>query len=546
MKYINDFNTHSSLNESKEKRAERKKKQAEELVNGIEKALQEGDKNKAEILMKKAAKKIDRAEVLDSNVDTDNIKNKIENLKFELEKPLDDEFKIKSREHRDKIKISDFEIINKIKIKGDEVSNDELQLFLKTVKNYLNEYAYELKSGKNIPKEYDSPYTDFKLEVKSKDLGVLGRRIVFLYKEDINDKIKLILSEKDLNNIDTIKKEIDDVLDSEDIKYEIEKHYVEDKDRIKTEPSISITDYQSPSETITKTEKEINILSDIMTDKNDSFINNGVKLLINEKLNLSSKNTDEDKIFNFFVKENPEKTISKENINEILIQYRKKKSLMNEDFDILGGAKRASQSILDTETKGVVGDLMWAFNTDAKTVSNDMNILLQKISVAFENELIKAGNKIENSSIKENFDISSILGGVLLGGYALKKSPALSRLVGITKSSSLTSPKGNVVKGGLRILPRLGGLLLNPWVWIGLAVLASIGGGFYLWGSFDEQQKKLAHIFLMMRASGSEEFINEINRNGIVIKVPNIDLDKLGSVLSKGEVKESIKKFNEF
>ncbi len=215
-----------------------------------------------------------------------------------------------------------------------------------------------------------------------------------------------------------------------------------------------------------------------------------------------------------------------ENISEILIRYKKKKSTMNEswynDTDDLvdatvGSTNRATQSMRTQESKGVVGDLMWAFNTDAKTLTNDINKALTKLSSAYQTELNKAIDNLSNIKlVKEALDTTSVLTGLLASGYVLKKSPMLAKLVGIRGGgavaargaaasgwSGAAASGSTVAKGGLTGVSRLGGLLANPYVWIGIAVVAAVAGGWYLWNVIDEQQNQLATIFLIKTLSYS-------------------------------------------
>ncbi len=543
MRYLNDFNNFGSLNEDKTSRAERKRKNAEELLNDIDNAINSGDDKKAERLMRRAARKIDKAESLDPSIDTEEISNRLISLKTELDDEKqnpDDNFELKSKKHRNKIKADEFDIINKIKILGNEISNDEVQGFLKTVKTYLNEYWNELKDGNNFPEEYQSPYTDFTLHVKRK----FGRT-VFLYKESNTDKIKIVFTNKDFSNDEyknTISTELDDVIDSENIKREIEDNYQPEKDDIKVEApkEEQLTNIVAPSPVV---KSEIEKVATILTTKDDIFINNTVNFLIKEELNVGFSNTDEDKIYDYFVKNNAKKIIVPENVNDILIKYRQKKATMNEawynDTDDLvdatvGATNRATQSTRTQESKGVVGDLMWAFNTDARTLSDDINKALLKISSAYQKELNKSIDKLKNNQVKEAMDTSSILTGMMASGFALKSSPKLAKLVGLRGAATGTG--STVARGGLAGVSRLGALLGNPYVWIAIAVVAAIGGGWYLWNSLDEQQDQLATIFLLMWASGSQEFHKELKMNGIIIKAPKIDVSKLNNLIKSGEL----------
>jgi hypothetical protein len=537
MKYLNKFNNYKPVNEDKASRAERKREKAEDLLDDIDSAINAGDDDKAERLLKRATKKIDRAEELNPSIDTEEIATKLTQLHSELsgETAPEDNFDYKSKDSRDKIKLDNFDITNKIKILGNEISNDEVQAFLKTVNNYLDEYWDKLKDGDDFPREYQSPHTDFTIEVKRK----FGRT-VFFHKEGANDKIKIVFNNKDFSkdeNKETIISEIEDVKDSENIKKEIGDNYEPEKDDNKNIPT---NPEQFDNIVPPAVQDKVEEIAIQLTTKDDYFINETVKMLVEEELNISYSNTDEDKIYNYFVTKNVKKIIVLENINEILVKYKKKKASMNESWynnldDLsdatVGSTQRATQSMRTQDSKGVVGDLMWAFNTDAKTISDDINKALSKIASAYQQELNKAIDKLP--SLKEGVDTTSVLSGMLASGYALKKSPGLARLIGIRGGASAS---GTVARGGLAGISRLGGLLANPYVWIAIAVIAVGASGWYLWNSFDEQQNQLATIFLLMWASGSPEFHKELKQNGIIIKAPTIDMTKLKNLIDSGEL----------
>lgn len=571
MRYLNKFDDFGSLNESKERRAERNLKRAEKLKDKAEKALEDGDTETADKLMMKARKNEERAKELNPSIDTDKFNTELASLakdrdeKLGIESTTDtsnpsdldsksnssdsenDNFDIKDKEeHRGKMKLTDFKFINKIKKIGDEISNDELQLFLKTIQDYFDEYWEKLQSWNDFPKEYQSPYTDFTIHVRKQSIGIVNR-VVFVYKESNNDKLKLVLNKKDfkdINNKEIIKNEINDVLDSEDIKNTVDKIYDVVKDREKVQP---IAQPQTPTSIPVISSNVKNKIKDVIVDitkKDDVFINETVKLLINEKLNISYSNTDEDKIFNYFYG-NSKKIIVKDNIDAILIKYKQQKANLKEawyndldDFSdaTIGSTQRATQSMRTQSSKGVVGDLMWAFNTDAKTISNDINKILLKLASAYQKELNKAIEKLPTvSMVKEEFGTTEFLVGALASGYSMKKMPMLARLVGVGGKTG-ASEAGAITRGGLAGVSRMGVALANPYVWLGIGIVAAGVGGWYLWNSIDEQQYQLATIFTMMFALGSPTLIAEFKQNGINIKIPKIDISKLNSMIEKGNI----------
>lgn len=551
MKYIKNFDgfiNNSNINESKESRAERKKRKALGLVDDIQDAISDNNYKKAERLIKRANDRLEKAKELNPNIEIETANDEIKNLEKEIvqqkEEDSKDNFQTKKTHFfRDKIKADKFPIINKIKIIGDEISNDEVQTFLKTVKSYIEEYWNELQNDGDFPKEYQNDDNNLEIHLKRK----FGRT-VFLYKEGINDKIKIVFSNKDFDedNKDKILLELDDVLDSENIKTSIDDNYEEQKDdhnnvksnvELKNEPSNNIV------EPVVNNKEQIEKIAEILITKDDNFINSAVNLLIEEELNISYSNTDEDAIYDFFVKKHPTKSIVAENIDDILINYKKKKSSMLEswynnadDFNdaTIGATKRGTQSMRTTESKGVVSDLMWAFNSDAKTLNDDINKALLKLSQAYQQELNKSIDMIAKKVLKEDIDSTSLITGMIGSGYMLKNSPKLAKMIGMRGGGALAS--SNVARGGLMGLSRMGSALANPYVWIGIAIVVTVTGGWLLWNSIDKQQNQLATIFLIMLASGSKEFQKELKQNGINPNFPKINLDKLNSLIKSGDV----------
>lgn len=544
-----------------ENRAERNKEKAEELVDDIKKAIEEGDTKKAERLIRKANRKINRAEKADDNMDLSDIKSEISTFNNELtdfkkeeeetDKKTDtssdttDTTDTKSEETPDievkdtknRIKSKDFKFINKVKIVGDEVSNEEVDKFLETTKDYIDEYWNELKKGEVRKGTYHSAYSDFDIKIK-KSLGV----ITFLYKEGNVDKVKLKLSKRDFkkaNKKEDITEEIDQVIKSENIDKAVDSHYEKEEDRkdilnpVKTEQS-PIT--SAPVVPVVapvikeKTDKIVNVL----TTPNPNFSKQAVNLLVSEELNIGSSNTDEDKIFNFFINNSKNLMVSK-NVDDILINYRKAKAIKtNENFigDIADSTSRAFQSVVDTKSDGVVKDLMNAFNTDSNRCNKDMKILIDKITNAFQIQINKATTKMNMK--KEDIGLTDV--GMVAGGlYGVKKIapkllPRLLGLGGVSGVSAVGAETTAVATGGGLGSTILTGLC-SPWFWIPLAVVGAAWGSKYLYDSFSEQQNQIATIFILMYASGSKTFKNECHKAGLIFTNPVLKTKEFANAL---------------
>lgn len=566
MKYLNKFNNFQSINEDAKSRAENKLENATNLLNDIQSLIDSGDKEKAMRILQKATRKFDRAMELDptilddKNKDTDEyiktteLANKITELRNVITgetKPIDlglsstsgeskiDNFDVKTSDFRDKIKASDFKFINKLKILGDTVSDSEKNDFLKAVKTYLGEYWSKMNSG-DLPKEYQSPYTDAIIKIKRVSILGIGRT-VFLYKEGVNDKIKLVFSNsdfKDDSNKDEIIKEIDSIIGSEKIADEISKNYdiTKDEKNIDGTTGAKTTPSESPPVPPIDPEKEAKaeeVVSNLLKP-NPIFVKSAITLLIDNKLNIGSTNTDEDSIYDFFVTKNAKNCVVDKNIDDILIGYRKQKSLLKESLwdDISGATSRATQSITTQTSKGVVGDLMNAFNSDSQTLNRDINNALQKIAKAYQTEINKTTASLASKKVNEGFGISDILSTIVLGVVGKGTISKVGSMLG----SKAVPAEASAVARGAGVGSRALVFLANPWVWGGLLVVATVYGSYYLWNSFDEQQNQLATIMLLMWMSGSKELLKEFKQNGIVVKAPTIDITKLQALVDKGEM----------
>lgn len=559
------------LNERKsssERKAERKLRKAEKKAEKAEKAFEEGNDKKGERKLKKAMNKLEDAKELDSSIDTSELDNEIRDMST---KDWDEEFDIVASKLGKKVKVKDLDFINKFKIKGDEISTEELKLFLKTVKSYINEFWDDISEDRN-KEEYLSPYSDnMVIIVKNRK-----NKIIFVHKEKkLSDKIKLILEKdffEDNDNLDDINNEFSQLLKDESLlglDSKVSKNYnksKDDNDIIKKDKksmdarNIAVTTTSLLNTKIENIAKSSDVEKAVETLNTPSpeFINSATNILIEEKLNLGGvtnlTNTNEDKIYKFFVEDNPSKTVVGKNINEILINYRKKKSTMRENIinintnrlneawyndweDFKGGVNNMSKSIVSNESKGVVQDLMYAFNTDSKALSKEINKIIRKISrvqgekitkeiIAEVNDTkkeISSNKNISNNENEINENASSTALGV--GGAVVAYKGA-----GMAGRSALLAGRG--LMSVLGIIP--------VWGWIAIGAI-SIGS--YALNSFEEQRYQLAKMFILMYSSKSEEFMKEIKQAGIVIngdKKMQIDIDAIKKALLESNVDEKV------
>jgi hypothetical protein len=625
------------LEKSDDKKAISKLKRAEDKVEDAKKYYSKGSDDRADKKLKKAKEYLEEIKVLDPDLDTSEIESDIEELESVNWK---EEFDIKSSSFFGKrIKSDDFDYLDKIKIIGNEISPDEAILFFKTVRTYINLKWDDIKddSGK-------SEYLSTHHEKMVLDINNRRREVKFSYREGrISDVIKLYIDKDKFDNDENkerIVAELDKLIGTKHLvdkeEGKISKKYNVKKDDIILVPTIE-------DEIVKKAEKiaENPVIQQTVKElvvPNSSFIRDSINLLVSEKLNVGMVNTDEQAIFDWFVTNNDKKTINGKNIDAILTGYKRKKATANEawynDWDdftdaTVGGIKRGWKSVAGTESKGVVQDLMNAYNTDAKTVSKDMNDMLRKMGDAYGNlitrEVEKASVKIKQSSnnsepVGESFmfnenavagspiTINNVMNGVMVASaipavknkkipssvkssaskvadaskkvklspterFAKGQSPFKNGFISKSEKAFLNTRKG---KKALKVAERqflkkaskkvavqgakrgIGGLLLRGgggiasllgigsipvvgWVIIGVVAVSALS--YYLYNTFSEQQHQIAHIFLLMWASQSPTFLQEMKRAGIRLNENlklNIDEEKLGQMLGQSIEEEPV------
>lgn len=523
------------INEDKQSRDLRAKKRAERKLKRAEKLYSKGKD-------KRADKKVARAEELVDNIDTiktDNLKSEISDIKkIDYTK----EFDIINNLLGKGFKIKDFNYLKRFKIKGDDISPDELRIFLNDVSEYIEKNYSDIK--------------DLKDNTSFKSLEIIPKRskILFRYRESFFDKIKLYIKKNDFTsqNKENIISEINQLKTSKTVSKEVKKDYKE-KSEIPIPISNSLIDKKIDQIIEPSVERIINKTNDFINIDN-KFVNDAVKLLIEEELYksvLSNFNVDEDRIFNFFVTQNTYKTLNPTNVDAICRLYKQKTNVVSEN--VLSAIKRSTKGLLGKKSEGFVKDMIYAFNTDTEVLMRDMNKILNnlnnKYSKKIEDELI--------DTIKQNKEILSIKESMenvdmnLVNSYAKKISNPKSKskkLIDVmelltrgsknipkkgifSKISNIVAKKGALklgtkllTKGALRaVLLPLRFIPVSGWI-IGAAI-----EGVAFWYKMDEQQNQVATIFTLMYLSKSQVFMNEMRSAGVnvVDKPLNLDLNRI-------------------
>jgi hypothetical protein len=594
-KFEDFLNERKTREEKDAEKAKTKLAKAEKWKEKAKDAYEEGKDKRGDKRTRKAKKYEQDALELNPDLDTSELDAEIKEIE---DTDWKEEFDITTSFLGRKVKAKDLEFIKKLKIKGDEISPDELVLFLKTVKTYINEYWDEIEDEKGTDDYRSTHHDEMILQVKHR-----RNKVVFNYKEGRwTDKVKLVIDKDvfdDEDNKEKLSDELDKLIGTKHLT-DKEEGRVADKYRKDKDKKI-LTPVVVADVVIDKTEDLLPKVEDVVEELNtpdNGFIQESIKILIDEKLFRSGvtsfHNTDEQRIFDHFVTKNAKKTINPKNVDAILRGYKQKialreskleEGLLGDMWDATvdtvkgawGATKRAFQSVVGTESKGVVQDLMWAYNTDAKTVSSDMNEMLKKLGDAYGDMLTKQVKKTATAIKKEaeknpdkfdelaesimiSEDTGDMITGGMIGAQVMKsrmKKKAGQAVAGETakqfakrqayKGFTRAAASQTAKKVGGRALARgiggrlLSGALLTPlasigpvgWVIIGVVGTAALGT--YLWNTFDEQQHQIAHIFLLMWASQSPVFLQEMNRAGIKINKnlkANVNIEELEKILS--------------
>lgn len=542
--------------------ADRLEKRVERQLKRAKDAFSEGKDRRGERNKERAKKNI---EELKDIVGEQEFKTNPKYIEFQKEETdisnidWEKEIDIVSNKLGKKIKISDLKYIKKFKIKGDEISKDELISFLKTVKEFADKNWESLKDFSD-KKEYMSSYTDLTIDINSK----LGK-ILFRYKEKINDKIKLYV-DKDIfttENKQGFLNEIDTLIGSERLQTKVGDKYKQEKDDIK--PSV-LTASSVPviPKVMQQSIKETTEKIDSMPSKyNTGFVNGAVNILVEEDLykgvGIGHVNVNEDKIYDYLVTKNMDKLVCKENVDAICRNYLARTMKSNEAW--YSGIARTTQNLVSKKPEGFAKDMMFAFNTDKQKVTEDMTKVLKdmaaKITRQLEKEIVAYAREVENvnsqltkglgmvggsvlvnkavksaSLAKKAYDVTGDVKGLerISKAKSLYKTAAAMSDVKKVKDISRFSKAFSVIKNSFSI----GGWVKNTamvlrgistaakavplWGWV---LTAGIELGF-LWFSIDAQQKQVSIIFSLMFLSNSEVFKNELRNAGI--NIPDIQI----------------------
>ncbi len=422
--------------------------------------------------------------------------------------------KEESRKHKTRL---ESRFIDVGKIKGDDIDNDDFRRYINCLISLL-ENKFDVLSTTKKDFEYISPD-----DVGTKIDAIRHRPIMgdgywmFKYKESNFDKIKFKIG------LDSFKPEFkDDII--KDLQNMIDISTPEGVSLAQTVSDMSadsdiaptfgqVPGIEEPVAPPTEQEskgdeniKKADAKADIVINKDDTFVKDTITLMVNEKLVDGFVDSDEDKIYQWFLsKENQLKTMNKANIDAILQGYKAEMAKpLRESFidDSIDSIKRASQSVVSTKSSGLVKDLLNAFNSDTAQVNRDINEILKSFTTFFQNDINAYVTKKESVTVA-----TGLLGaGLVVAGYKTY------RLV-----KGVNGFIGNMFGNGIKMgkIPARGG-------WVAAALIATYAG-YNIYKGVNNQQKQIAIILINMYSSGSTIFADECKKAGIVF--PNYTID---------------------
>lgn len=464
------------------------------------------NENKEDRLKRRADRKKKRAEKL-----LDKSKN-LEEKSEEWDTSKD--FDIVAKKLGKRVKITDFDFIKKLKIKGDEISKDEITKFLNGCYKFIDKYWNKILT--NVQPDTFT-YDGMEFKVNNNGFGLSLK-----YKESRKDNIKLKIDKEDLKDSkkEDILKEIKKIAEYDKLYTEVSKLQKKKEETIeKPDEKIEKEKEDKIEKIADKTEKEI--IEKVRYD--NTFVNQAVNLLKEEGLykgGLTSLNdVNEDKIFDFFVKEYPEKTLSYQNMDEICELY--KRQTMNESW--YSGINRATQNlIVGKDPEGIVKDMMFAFNTDKEKLNRDISEILRKKKVHIKHMLKEEADEYERVNESKTKKGLLLKAASLLGKKS--KNKTVSKMLSTVGKASGKRIVGKAVKSigktGIRLVSKaLGAIPLVGWIALGV-----VEGAFW-WYKLDSQQEQIARIFILMFASGSDNFKTEFKAAGL--KMPIFMIEEL-------------------
>lgn len=442
--------------------------------------------------------------------------NRLADLIYQLNNkiPEGNRFFVKEESRKNKTRLES-QFIDVGKIKGTDIDNDDFRRYINCLISLL-ENKFDVLSTTKKDFEYISP-DDVATKIDAIHRGGLGYWM-FKYKESNFDKIKFKIG------LDSFKPEYkDDII--RDLQAMVDTTTPEGVSLAQTVSDMSAKSdiaptfgqvpgieptAAPPTEQETKGDETIrkaDANAAVVINKDDTFVKDTIVLMVNEKLVDGFVDSDEDKIYQWFLsKENQLKTMNKANIDAILQGYKAEmaKPKLQESFidDSINSIKRASQSVISTKSSGLVKDLLNAFNSDTAQVNRDINEVLKSFTTFFQNDINAYVTKKESVTVA-----TGLLGaGLVFAGYKTY------RLV-----KGVNGFIGNMFGNGIKMgkIPAKGG-------WVAAALIATYAG-YNIYKGVNNQQKQIATILINMYSSGSTLFADECKKAGIVF--PNYTID---------------------
>ena len=445
-------------------------------------------------------------DLIDSNL-SEIESNRLADLIYQLNDkiPEGSRFFVKKESRDDKTRLES-RFVDVGKIKGVDIDNDDFRRYINCLISLI-ENKFDLLATSKKDFEYTSP-DDASTIISASRHKFLGSGYwMFKYKETNFEKIKFKIG------LDSFKPEFkDDII--KDLQNMIDVTTPEGVSLAETIADMDAQNETAPDfgpipeiqpDTMPKPEKDANEVTEkadkggnVVITKDDMFVKDTIRLMVEEKLTEGFVDTDEDKIYQWFLsEENKLKTMNKANIDAILIGYKAEMSKpLREGLldDTINSIKRASQSVVDVKSAGLIKDLLNAFNTDTARVNSDIDSILKSFTTFCQNDI--------NSYVTKNEDFTvetGLLGaGLVVGAYKTR---------GLIKGTYgfVSKMFGNGV--GVGKMPTKSLLVA--------AALMAAYGGYDLYKSINSQQKQIAMILINMYASGSTIFLEECRKAGI-------------------------------
>lgn len=413
-----------------------------------------------------------------------------------------------------------------------EISEEDFKNYCNCLIKLIDTNYDKLAAGKK-----DFEFSDGVLDIVADINGFFLKKYwMFKYKEDWANKIKFQIDLKSFKPEfkDDILKELEEIKNDANVA-EIEKE-LEKRTTPLDEQPLGTTDLPPQLSDAGKQIEEAERKAEpALTVKDDAFVKDTIKIMVEEKLTSGMHDTDENRIFKWFCGsfENKLKTANKANVDAILIGYRNeiartsvvkdslshKRSTNTRVFEETGGfmdtlsnigkqVVDATKSVVSSDSDGLVKDLINAFNSDVDTVNSDIDKYLRVFTESCQRQVRDFAMKKESFDISDAITVASVVyGGIKARGF----------LKGVPKEATTS------VSGGLGRKIAAGALKIATKHWITLLVVTAAYTGYKIFTSIAEQQSQLANIFVLMYASESPVFLQECAKAGV--KFPNYSVD---------------------